>query len=189
LSNIIHIDNKYLPGYGDLTKLNTCLLILKTVGKSTIEAIASNYIELLDTSCAIYEANGDYALGIFSSGWCQFLNNASWELCKTKDNNEALNCGKWICHECCWNEASLESIKTKKPVDIECTGGIHLYTVPIIAGGKVVGAMNIGYGSPPTNPEKLQKISDRYQVDLDKLTQLANTYIPRSNPIIKAAKS
>ena len=179
----------YIPVYGDLTSLNTCRLIKETVGESTLREIAQNYLDLLETSGAIYEANGDYALGIFSSGWCQCLDSASRDLCKTEDNVTALNSGKWICHECCWNEASKESIKTKEPVEVECKGGIHLYAVPIIANGKAVGSMNFGHGSPPTDTKKLQEISALYQVDLEKLVNLANEYTSRSPQIIKAAKS
>ncbi len=189
MSDQIQLKKEYIPGYGDLTELNTSRLILDTVGKATLRDIANNYLDLMETSGAIYEANGDYALGIFSSGWCQFLDSASRNLCNTKDNVAALKSGKWICHECCWNEASLESIKTKEPVDIECKGGIHLYAVPIIAGDNALGSMNMGYGDPPTDPERLQEISESYQVDFDEIARLANEYISRQPQIINAAKS
>ncbi len=189
MSDQIQLTKEYSPGYGHLTSINNCRLILNTVGDATLKEIANNYLGLLESSGAIYEANGDYALGIFSSGWCQFLDSASRKLCNTDDNVSALNSGKWICHECCWNEASLESIKTKKPVDIECKGGIRLYAVPILSKGEAVGSMNFGYGDPPTDPEKLQEISKFYQVDFDELTRLSNEYIPRLPQIIIAAKS
>ncbi len=189
MSDQLQSEKKYNPSYGDLTELNTCRMILDTVGESTLKEIAKNYLELMETSGAIYEVNGDYALGIFSSGWCQCLNSASRELCNTDDNIAALNSGKWICHDCCWNEASLESIKTKEPVDIECKGGIHLYAVPILADGKAFGSMNMGYGDPPSDPEKLLEISKRFQVDFDELSRLANEYVSRPPQIISAAKS
>ncbi|MCF6248149.1 MAG: ATP-binding protein [Desulfobacula sp.] len=177
------------PIYGDLTELNTCRLILATVGESTLKEITRNHLDLMGTSGAIYEANGDYAQGIFSSGWCQYLDRASWKLCNTDDNITALNSGNWICHECCWNQASLESIKTREPVDIECKGGIRLYAVPVIAGDKAIGSMNMGYGDPPSDPEKLLEISNRYQVDFDVLFRLAKEYISRPPQIVSAAKS
>ncbi|MBU1535531.1 PAS domain-containing protein, partial [Myxococcota bacterium] len=80
----------YAPPYGDVTELNTCGEILGSLGPETLSAIASQSIELLESSVAVYESNGDYAFGMFTSGWCQFMDAASRNLCGDMDNRRAL---------------------------------------------------------------------------------------------------
>ncbi len=174
--------------YGDLSKLNKDGLILSSVGKEALQEMVSDYLDLLETSAAVYERNGDYVLGIFSSGWCQLMDVASRKLCNTGSNTEALKSGKWLCHESCWNDASLKCIETGKAVDVDCMGGIKLYAVPIIAGGIPAGAVSIGYGDPPQDPSKLRELSVTYNLPLSELQKQAKAYVSRPAFINELAK-
>jgi PAS domain S-box-containing protein len=180
--------DEYSSPYGDVTELNSCRLIIDCVGTETLKEIGENAIRLLDTSVAIYEANGDYAFGMFSSGWCRFMDSASRELCKTDDNREALSCGKWLCHESCWNDCAKRTIETGKSTDIACVGGIRLYSEPIYAGQKVIGAINIGYGEPPKDPAQLKDLAEAFRVEPEKLKEIGESYQSRPTFIIDTTK-
>lgn len=178
----------YIPSYGDVTELNTERTILDLVGKDTLEALCVDTMDLLDTSVAVYEKNGDYAFGMFVSGWCQLMDAASRKLCNTEDNQKALASGKWHCHENCWNESAKVAIKTGKPTDIACIGGINLYAEPIYSGNQIIGVINIGYGNPPTDEKTLKELSQKYQINYHTLLSRAKEYKPRPPFIIDIAK-
>jgi signal transduction histidine kinase len=181
--------DEYIPPYGDVTKLNHCRLIMDSVGSETLKVIGKNAVKLLDTSVAIYEANGDYAFGMFSSQWCRLMDLASRQLCKTNDNRKALSCGKWLCHENCWNDSAKRAIETGKSTDIECVGGIHIYAEPIYAGKNVIGSINIGYGDPPKDPAKLKKLAAKFGVDPEKLKEVSENYKLRPQFIVDGTKN
>jgi len=188
ISNIENRTENHDQGYGDLTELNRDGIIIKSIGHERLKGFANDYLELLGTSSAIYEANGDYAFGIFASGWCRMMDSASRKLCETPDNVEALNSGRWLCHESCWSDCAQKAIAKRAEVDIECNGGIRMYAVPIYAGENIIGAINFGYGDPPKDPEKLKLIADSYQLNYDDLLREATAYDSRPSYIIEMAK-
>lgn len=174
--------------YGDLTELNREGLILTHVGADMLEEIVAGFLELLDTSSAVYEKNGDYACGILTSGWCRLLDNASRSNCNARDNQAALQSGNWLCHESCWTDASQASIRTGQPADIECNGGLRIYAIPVLANGEVIGAINFGYGDPPREPNRIAEIADKYRVDPKALRTEAGQYESRPPFIVDVAK-
>ena len=178
----------FAPVYGDVTALNKNRTILDALGAQTLHAIISEFMGMLETSCAVYEINGDYAAGIFSSGWCQLMDGASYQLCGVEDAATALNCGKWLCHESCWKEAAKPAIDMDGPNDIECAGGIRLFAVPIRMGDTIIGGINFGYGSPPKDQEKLAELAEKYHVTVNELVVAANAYPERPKFVIELAK-
>jgi PAS domain S-box-containing protein len=174
--------------FSNLVNLNTRRLLLDVVEQSMLEELVNDSLDLLDTSAAVYEANGDYALGLLASGWCKLLSQGSRDLC-AGDDREALQSGVWHCHESCWTQASKICIETLQPVDIECLGGIRIYSVPIVGSQEVLGAINCGYGNPPLDSGKLEEIAELYQVDVETLRQAAQAYESRPGFIIDVAKN
>ncbi len=178
----------YEAPYRDVTELNTRRVILDAVSQNNLDAMGRDLMALLDTSVAVYEANGDYAYGLFDSDWCQLLDAASFALCGTDDTREALCSGRWLCHENCWNDSARAAIESGAPTDIECVGGIRLYAVPIFAGDEVVGALNMGYGNPPRDEATLAGLAERFEMDVEEIRAAAMQYKPRPRYIIDVAK-
>lgn len=175
--------------YGSLMQINESRRILDATGEEVLLDIGREHLVLLDTSAAVFEKNGDYAIRIIQCGWCRCLNEASRRLCTTDNDREALRCGKWLCHESTWSRAACIAIDTGKSVDVECDGGMHVYAVPIIVENETVGAASICYGDPPRDPKKLGHIADQFGVDPVRLAEHAHSYESRPHYVIEIAKS
>ncbi|GAB4267577.1 MAG: hypothetical protein Kow0029_02130 [Candidatus Rifleibacteriota bacterium] len=176
------------PFYGDLARYNTDGLIKKLVEPVILKRLIGEFIYLVGSAANIYEREGGYAMAVLSTDWCRLLNEASRKLCKTADNNEAMKSGAWLCHESCWTKCSKRAIEEKKPVDIVCSGGINLYSVPIFASGKAVGAISLGYGDPPRDQATIEKIASRYQVGFHELKAASESYKSRPRYIVEMAR-
>ncbi|MBF0465202.1 MAG: PAS domain S-box protein [Nitrospirae bacterium] len=175
--------------YGDLTELNKGRDLLNTVGKETLERIADGYLDMLETSAAIYEADGSYATTIFFSSYCKLMDSSSRKLCINADNADALASGQWLCHESCWTKASRITIETGRPYDLRpCEGGINIYAVPIKASGRIIGSINCGYGSPPSDDKTIDELVEKYKVDKRLLLEVAKEYSARPEYIVEAVK-
>ena len=181
-------DSGFESAYGDVTEYNKKRLILDGVKKENLEQMAADVMALLDTSLAVYESNGDYAYGIFKSSWCQNLDSAAFKLSGTNDVKKALACGKWLCHDNCWNDSAKAAIDSGNPTDIECVGGIRLYAVPVFAKNEIIGVVNIGYGNPPKDNETLIKLSKKFNISFDLLCAKANAYKARPGFIVELGK-
>lgn len=174
--------------YGDLAELNTDGLIRTSVGAAVLTDIVSDFLDLLETSAAIYEKNGDYALHLVASGWCRLLNAASRRFCPGDDNRQALSCGRWLCHESCWTDTARQVIDSGQSVDRACAGGLRTCAVPVRAGGTIIGAMAFCYGDPPGEPARRRELAARFQVDEDEVRLWAEAYETRPPFIIELAK-
>ena len=178
----------YESPYSDVTELNTNRTLMDAVGKDLLSTMARDLMDLLNSSVAVYEANGDYAFGLFASSWCRVFDSAAFRLCGTDDAKTALESGKWLCHECCWNESAKVAMESGQPVDIECVGGVRLYAVPIRVGDEVIGCINIGYGTPPREGARLLELAEQFDVDVEEVRKAALAYKPRPQYIIDVAK-
>ncbi len=169
---------------GDLSGLNGSRLILDLIGRSLLSNLANDLLDLLATSVAVYEKNGDYAFGLCTSGWCRFASRASRERCGPVDDRQALASGGWLCHESCWKDAARPSIESGAPVEAACRGGIRLYAVPIRAGSEIVGSITIGYGDPPRDAETLRALAATLGAGFEELRLVAAAHEPRPPSVV-----
>lgn len=179
-------DHQKPQPYGDLAELNQSRVILEAVGDSLLREIAEDTLGLVDTAAAVFEANGDYALGTISSSWCRYMDLKSRQL-TDGDNQAAMNSGRWYCHESALSAAK-KAIATGQSTDLPCRCGIRVFAAPIRAGNEIVGAFTIGYGDPPRDPSVLEQLSEIYGADKDELTSEAQKYHCRPPFIIEQSK-
>lgn len=175
--------------YKEIVDKSTAGEILSSTGEDFLQEITSDYLSMLETSGIVMEQNGLPAITFFRSEWCRFLHSASKALCGEMPLRDAMNCGKWLCHQSCFKQSAQAALNSGYPVDIECAGGIRIYAVPVKAGSEIIGAISFSYGDPPKEDTKLKEIAARYNVGKDKLFLFANAYKSRPRFIVETSKN
>jgi PAS domain S-box-containing protein len=163
-------------------------LILDAAGDSLLSEIAGGFHVLMGTCFAMHEANGDLAYNEHVSDWSRFLDAAAIRHCALAGVCQPQDCDRWLSDGCSGRNAALETMARGEPVDIERFDGIHLYSVPIRAGGEVVGSMSMGYGDPPRDPARLAQLAEKYGVEVAELERHAASYETRPPFIVELAK-
>jgi ligand-binding sensor protein len=162
--------------------------LLDMVDKDTLLDIQDSYMGYLGSSGGIYDISGEYIAFYAASGYCKFLNNVSKKLCIDVENDDAaISSGNLICYEhCCF--INLECIRSEKPEEYECPGGILMYAVPIIADGMVIGSISAGVSNPPQERNHIRQIAEQYHVDYGQLTDMAAKHKSRPDCLFQAAR-
>ena len=167
---------------------NTARRIMEAAGDSLLSEIAGGFHVLMGTYFAVHEANGDLAYSVPASDWCRFLDATAVRHCAAAGVCQPQDCDRWLSQGSPAKAAALETMARGEPCDFERFDGIRLYSVPIRAGGEVVGSMCIGYGDPPRDLALLAQLAERYGVDATELERHAADYETRPPFIVELAK-
>ena len=160
-------------------------LVAATVPPEVLDSVVSDLMDLLGTSTGIFEADGEYVTGEFQSAWCRLLSGSFRVPCPPLgDGMPSPDC---LCRDH-WVQAAREAIATGHPVDAPCAGGIRTFSAPIFAGAEVIGAINLGYGDPPTGEGELETIAIRHQRQPEALAGAAAAYPSRPPSLVESAK-
>ncbi len=160
-------------------------LILEAVGNVVLEETILDALSLLGTSAAVYEYDGTCAMGIFTSNWCRYMDHNF----RNDDEGNDMEVGEFLCHHRSWSGSTQLIEEAEGPVDRPCPGGLRIYAVPIMARGKIIGSINIGYGDPPQDRTILLQIAHQHHLDGEELMKAAQSYISRAPFVVEAAKS
>jgi signal transduction histidine kinase/CheY-like chemotaxis protein/PAS domain-containing protein len=164
-------------------------IILESVGKETLLTLAKDSLTMLDTSFTVIEANGDTAIRLVVSEWCRLLD--SWDTGSGEAGQGEGQGGKAAenpCRTCRMEQIAYSVVKSGTPAEAICSGGLHLYSLPVIVRGNIVGAVSISFGAPPAEDKTLRNMAAIYGIPPDTLQKAALKYKPRPQFIIDAAK-
>jgi PAS domain S-box-containing protein len=167
---------------------NTNRLILDAAGDSLLSEIAGGFHVLMGTCFAVHEANGELAYNVAASDWCRFLDASTLRHCASSGVCQPQSCDRWLASGSPEKATALATMARGEPVDTERFDGLRLYSVPIRAGGEVVGSMSMGYGDPPRDLAQLAQLAEKLGIPAAELERHAAGYETRPPFIIELAK-
>jgi len=159
------------------------------VSLAMLANIVSEFLELLGTASAVYEADGACVYQRSESGWCRLLAGILSEGEGSERRADGSAPGAPAKDGAAgWVVCAREARTRRAPCEMTCPGGMRLYTVPILVRGAVIGTIGFVYGDPTRDPIRIRELSDAYQLDFDELLREANAYDTRPHYIIEMAK-
>jgi PAS domain S-box-containing protein len=153
--------------------------LVDLVDKKVLTQIQNSYLDYLQSSAAILDAEGNYLLARISSPYCRFLNQTALKKPLSSLKRRELVPKKYLCHHNCYH-LSLKAMKTGTSCTEECHGGITVLAVPILVEGEVVGCINAGISNPPADDKAIKRIARNFKIDPQKLSRAAlkHTFLP-----------
>jgi PAS domain S-box-containing protein len=164
-----------------LAEGNTVRTILDATGANLLAEIATDFQSLMGTFFAVHEANGDLTYSALAADWYRFLDASPIE-------HVVCEAPKWLSHGSAGADACGQAMVRGEPVDLEFTGGLRLYAIPVHAGAEVVGAISLGYGNPTRDSSQLAELAAQFGVNVAELEWSAASYESRPPFIVDLAK-
>lgn len=159
-----------------------------SVGREMLANIVSEFLDLLGTASAIHEADGTCAYLRVESGWCRLLVGVMTARRVAAAEGGGSVVGQVSGAAPGWGACSHEAMVSRAPVELDCPGGMRLYTVPILMGDAVIGTIGFSYGDPTRDPVRIRELADQYRLNYGDLLREAHAYDTRPPYIIEMAK-
>jgi PAS domain S-box-containing protein len=184
LSPVTPTDSPEQPSqtsFRHLAEGNTVRAILDAAGETLLAEIAATFHSLMGTFFAVHEANGDLTYSVLAADWYRFLDASPIP-------HVVREAPKWLSQGSPGAEACVQAMACGKPVDLESTGGLRIYAVPVHSGVEVVGAISLGYGAPTRDPFQLAQLAEHLGAQVSETAHSAAAYETRPPFIVALAK-